>query len=69
MKRRYWLVGLLLASLLVGRGAGGVGGADLVISGSTLVSQFTEYLAELYQQQHPGERVDVQSLGSTGGIR
>ncbi len=70
MKRWYWLLGLLVSSLLVGCGSGGAGGAAyLVISGSTSVSPFTEHLAELYQQQHPTERVDVQSLGSTAGIR
>ncbi len=69
MKRWYWLLGLLLSSLLVGCGAGGANGPHLVISGSTSVSPFTEQLAELYQQQHSTEQVDVQSLGSTAGIR
>ncbi len=70
MKRWSCLLGLLLSSLLLGCGGpGGGGAADLVISGSTSVSPFTEHLAELYQMQPPTERVDVQSLGSTAGIR
>ncbi|NJM42270.1 MAG: hypothetical protein HC853_16800 [Anaerolineae bacterium] len=39
------------------------------VSGSTSVSPFAEHLAELYQKQHTGESVNVQSLGSTAGIQ
>jgi phosphate transport system substrate-binding protein len=41
----------------------------LNISGSTSVSPFVEHLAEIYQRQHPGAKIDVQSLGSTAGIQ
>jgi phosphate transport system substrate-binding protein len=41
----------------------------LNISGSTSVSPFIEHLAEIYQRQHPGAKIDVQSLGSTAGIQ
>jgi phosphate transport system substrate-binding protein len=39
------------------------------VSGSTSVSPFAEHLAELYQKQHAGLSVNVQSLGSTAGIQ
>jgi phosphate transport system substrate-binding protein len=41
----------------------------LNVSGSTSVSPFTEHLAEIYQRQHPGAIINVQSLGSTAGIQ
>jgi phosphate transport system substrate-binding protein len=39
------------------------------VSGSTSVSPFAEHLAELYQKQHAGESINVQSLGSSAGIQ
>ena len=39
------------------------------VSGSTSVSPYAEHLAELYQKQHAGEAVNVQSLGSSAGIQ
>lgn len=39
------------------------------VSGSTSVSPFAEHLAELYQKQHAGEAINVQSLGSSAGIQ
>ena len=43
--------------------------AGLNVSGSTSVAPFAEHLAALYQRQHPGTAVNVQSLGSTAGIQ
>lgn len=39
------------------------------VSGSTSISPFAEHLAELYQKQHAGEEINVQSLGSSAGIQ
>jgi phosphate transport system substrate-binding protein len=33
------------------------------------VSPFAEHLAEIYQRQHPGAIINVQSLGSSAGIQ
>ncbi len=41
----------------------------LTLSGSTSVSPFAEHLGELYQKQHAGIAINVQSLGSTAGIQ
>lgn len=45
----------------------GVGGLN--ITGSTSVAPFIEHLAELYQHEHEGSTINVQSLGSTAGIQ
>jgi phosphate transport system substrate-binding protein len=58
---------LALAVLLIACGAEASGGVS--VSGSTSVSPFAEHLAELYQRQHPGAVINVQSLGSTAGIQ
>ena len=42
---------------------------QLTITGSTSVGPFVEHLADLYQQEHPGQKINVQSLGSTAGIQ
>lgn len=49
----------------------GSGGAThrINVSGSTSISPFAEHLAELYQKQHAGEEINVQSLGSSAGIQ
>ncbi len=60
-----WLcLALLLGSCSASEGAGG-----LNVTGSTSVAPFAEHLAEIYQRQHPGTTINVQSLGSTAGIR
>lgn len=43
--------------------------AGLNISGSTSVAPFVEHLADVYQREHPGSVIYVQSLGSTAGIQ
>jgi phosphate transport system substrate-binding protein len=42
---------------------------QLTLTGSTSVGPFAEQLAERYEQQHPGLKINVQSLGSTAGIQ
>src|SRR5258706_663347 len=60
-----WLcLAMLLGSCSASEGAGG-----LNVTGSTSVAPFAEHLAEIYQRQHPGTTINVQSLGSTAGIR
>lgn len=61
------LLHLILVVLLAACGPQGTG--DLAITGSTSVAPFAEHLAELYQRQHPGATINVQSLGSSAGIR
>ncbi len=57
--------------LLVLAACGDSGGATqrINVSGSTSISPFAEHLAELYQKQHAGKSINVQSLGSSAGIQ
>lgn len=65
---------LLLLLLGFLPGLGGCKGGDqaashsLCIAGSTSVQPFAEKLSEVYMQQHPGMRIDVQGGGSSAGI-
>lgn len=43
--------------------------AGLSVTGSTSVAPFAEHLAERYQHQHAAAVINVQSLGSSAGIR
>src|SRR5690349_17578662 len=65
---RWLMLWLACALALAGCGASEAG-AGLTITGSTSVAPFIEHLAEIYQRQHPGSVINVQSLGSTAGIR
>ena len=62
----------LFLALLPGMGGCQVGsksgGHALCIAGSTSVQPFAEKLAEVYMQQRPGMRIDVQGGGSSAGI-
>jgi phosphate transport system substrate-binding protein len=49
-------------------GCGQTESGGLNISGSTSVAPFVEHLAEIYQRQHAGDLINVQSLGSSAGI-
>jgi len=70
MRWRGLYIGLLMALLAACSSAhGGSTDKRISISGSTSVSPFAEHLAELYQEQHPGTAINVQSLGSTAGIQ
>jgi phosphate transport system substrate-binding protein len=60
---------LVLALVLAACGGRQGRSGGLKVSGSTSVAPFAEHLAELYQRQHPGSAVNVQSLGSTAGIQ
>jgi phosphate transport system substrate-binding protein len=71
--RRYGLLGRCcsfgLALLLLLSAYGQTESGGLNISGSTSVAPFIEHLAEIYQRQHPGDAVNVQTLGSSAGIQ
>ncbi len=66
-------VSLFFALLLALGTAGCRGKADtashaICVAGSTSVQPFAEKLAEVYMEQHPGVRIDVQGGGSSAGI-
>ena len=68
-----WTRGLLLAlilslSLLGCRGKAETTHHALCVAGSTSVQPFAEKLAEVYMEEHPGARIDVQGGGSSAGI-
>lgn len=42
---------------------------QLTLTGSTSITPFIEHLAELYEQAHPGKKINVQGLGSSAGIQ
>ena len=42
---------------------------QLTLTGSTSVTPFVEGLAELYEHDHPGKKINVQGLGSSAGIQ
>jgi len=50
-------------------GAGGSAAHPVCIAGSTSVQPFAEKLSEIFMQQHPAIRVDVQGGGSSAGIQ
>jgi phosphate transport system substrate-binding protein len=60
---------LALVAALALSGCSSNAASALNISGSTSVSPFVEHLAELFQAQHAGVAVNVQSLGSSAGIQ
>lgn len=64
---------LMLLSLVVLLSACGqsatAAGQQLTLTGSTSVTPFIEHLAEMYEQAHPGKKINVQGLGSSAGIQ
>ena len=65
----YCLLFGLLALLLGGAGCRSeVASRPVCVAGSTSVQPFAEKLAEVYMQQHPEVRLDVQGGGSSAGI-
>ncbi|MBM4295597.1 MAG: phosphate ABC transporter substrate-binding protein [Deltaproteobacteria bacterium] len=61
--------GLIFLAALGGCQPGKTGAQhSLVVAGSTSVQPFAEKLAEIYMQQHPQMRIDVQGGGSSAGI-
>jgi len=58
-----------LALLMILNACGRTESGGLNVSGSTSVAPFVEHLAEIYQRQHPGNAINVQSLGSSAGIQ
>ena len=71
-RKTAWDVGWLCVMLLLAACTNDHGGSTanrISLSGSTSVSPFAEHLAELYQKQHAGTAINVQSLGSTAGIQ
>ena len=67
LRWRYLLCLALLAGILAGCGQGESNG--ITITGSTSVSPFAEHLAEIYQHNHAGTAINIQSLGSSAGIQ
>lgn len=45
------------------------GDHELTITGSTSVGPFAEQLAEIYEHDHPGNKINIQALGSSAGIQ
>lgn len=66
-RRLHILLSLALLVALAACGRSESGGLN--VSGSTSVAPFVEHLAEIYQRQHPGDAINVQSLGSSAGIQ
>ncbi|MGR6835608.1 phosphate ABC transporter substrate-binding protein [Syntrophomonas erecta] len=75
----YFLIGLLMAAIVVIGGCGQANSDDqrqagtqlsgtLNIAGSTSVQPFSEVLAEEFMSRHSGVQVNVQGGGSTQGI-
>ncbi len=65
-----FMLGCMILMAALGGCRPGKSGAShaLVIAGSTSVQPFAEKLAEVYMQQHPQARIDVQGGGSSAGI-
>ena len=59
----------MMAVLLTCCGPGDVTGTDRVeLSGSSTIAPLIQAEAEVYEQEHPGVRIDVQTGGSSRGI-
>ena len=61
------LLCLCLAFVLAACGQQEAGGLN--VSGSTSVAPFAEHLAEIFQHEHAGTAINIQSLGSSAGIQ
>lgn len=68
-RRHLYLLICLLGTLTACGRSTQAADQQLTLTGSTSVGPFAEQLAERYEQQHPGRRISVQSLGSTAGIQ
>ena len=62
-------IGLLLIALSCGCSSEGPSQARLHLTGSSTLAPMITEIANRFEQQHPGARIDVQSGGSTQGIR
>ena len=68
---RYHWIGLALLILTLA-GCGRATSAEeqqLTLTGSTSVTPFAEQLAELFEHEHPGNKINIQGLGSSAGIQ
>lgn len=66
------VLGLVTILLLALSGCGPQTNAQeqqLTLTGSTSVTPFAEQLAERFEQQNPGTKINVQGLGSSAGIQ
>jgi phosphate transport system substrate-binding protein len=64
-----FLVGLGLLWSLPGCGSRGSSGQPPVcVAGSTSVQPFAEKLAEIFMQEHPAVRIEIQGGGSSAGV-
>jgi len=59
---------LLLLGIAGCRGKADTASHAICVAGSTSVQPFAEKLAEVYMEQHPGVRIDIQGGGSSAGI-
>ena len=75
MKAGYKRIGTLalmlwLAAILSACGSSTLAsGQQLTVTGSTSVTPFAEQLADIYQREHPGVKINIQGLGSSAGIQ
>lgn len=75
MKVGYIRIGMLalmlcLTSMLTACGGSALASdGQLTITGSTSVTPFAEHLADIYQHEHPGTKINIQGLGSSAGIQ
>jgi phosphate transport system substrate-binding protein len=60
---------LTLALILSGCGRQAATDQQLTVTGSTSVTPFAEQLAEVYEEEHPGVKINIQGLGSSAGIQ
>lgn len=69
---RYHWIGLALTVILTLAGCGPTTSEaeqQLTLTGSTSVTPFAEQLAELFEHEHPGSKINIQGLGSSAGIQ
>ena len=70
MRQRWIRLLTCVVLLMVGCGpANSTAQQQLTLTGSTSVTPFAEQLAEHYEQQHPGVKINIQGLGSSAGIQ
>lgn len=70
LMRYHGLTLLLLIGMLTGCGQPATAEEQqLTLTGSTSITPFAEHLAERYYEQHPGNTINIQGLGSSAGVQ